>query len=290
MAEPGERPAHKYSPEYQKMLDAVPAYMEKHDIPEARYRYWEKETKKLLEQVGSRFRYFETGNSDLVDLGDELVLNDQATGYNIILNSEDMNITSPRMMIFYSCHISRSWHFGLLLAAMEKDKDIQLDTNEQVGLGIRGTRVEYGNWELVSEDEFPIEVSSKTALNKKMDVLETVETVLTIRPKDLSQSLLVASFLATKTRKEKGLEFIPGSWEINDIRATKALAPLLENENFSERFSLIVSNLYHHENGSMLLALREKTKFEEKDIDWKSRDTIQNAELVEVISTDRVEP
>ena len=134
MSEQNEQPKPHYSPEYQKMLDAVPDYMKRHEIPEDRFLFWEGEAKRVLDENGGGFEFFETGNDQLIKIGNKLMLKRMASGYNILLSEGDMDIASTLPLIFYNCHMGRTWHFGLLLAEMEKE---YLITSDGVDFGVQ---------------------------------------------------------------------------------------------------------------------------------------------------------
>jgi len=277
-----------YSPQYQEMLDKVPIYLREHNIPKEQFEYWESEAKKIFNKYGRKFYYFSKGNDTLVDEGNTLMLDEKASGYNLLLDIGDLEINSSKKLLFYSCHASRSWHFGLLLAEMEHDELIK---QEQIKFGIRGTRVLYSGWEIVPEDEFWADISSDKTKNPTTNVLDTVETVLTFEFDEDNQAALIGDFLVRKTRKAVGLNYIPGSWEVNDIRGTNALANLLEIESFARRYETIVCNvLRKNDSKSILLTLRQETKFSQEDANWDSPNSLQNKELVEVLAIGNIKP
>lgn len=273
MSEQSEQPKPKYSPEYQEMLDAVPGYMKRHEIPQDRFLFWVDEAKRVLNENGSSFEFYENGNEELIKTGDGLMLKRMANGYNILLGDRDMDIASTLPLVFYNCHIGRTWHLGLLLAEMEKE---QLITPKRVGFGKKATKVNYGGWKVVSEDEFPDVITDGKS---QKSVLKTVETVLTFRPKGDAEIIAIVGFLLEKTVDRGDNDCIPGSWEIQDLRGTIALKRFLDRAPFLGNFGLAVSNVFKT-NKTSLIVLREEKRLE----DMKSWHTVLNIELIKFLS------
>ncbi len=273
MPEHNEQPNSKYSPEYQAMLDAIPGYLKKHEIPEKRFQFWEGEAKKRLNICGNKFEFFTPGDGTLIETGNTLLMRKKSTGYNVLLNDDDMDIGSSEPLLFYNCHIGRVWHFGLLLAEMENKK---LIVPKQVKMGQKATKVLYDGvaWIPVPEDEF---VDVLDNLDK---VVKTVETVVTFSPENDSHAIRIAEFLVDKTDANRA-GHIPGSWYVQDIRGTLALETLLEFPEFSSKFGLVTSNIVH-QNSASIIALRAESSINDKD--WDSFKTIQDVELIRYLT------
>lgn len=278
MPEQSEQQKLKYSPEYQSMLDDVPKYLKKHEISEEIFLYWEGEAKKRLDRLGNKFEFFEQGNDALVKIGDSLLMDRKSTGYNLLNDDVDMELCSDKPLLFYNCHIGRTWHFGLLLAKMEKDGLIS--RKRGVRFGNKATKVLYDprTWDVMPEDEF----IDDFGIAEK--VVKTVETIITFTPDnshDGTNVADIAEFLLDNTDANRLDHRIPGSWYVQDIRGTMALEPLLKLPAFSNKFGVVMANVLH-QGKSSIIALRSKSKLDPKE--WSGFETIVDLELIKYLT------
>lgn len=267
MSEHDKQPKQPLSEEYKRMKEDVPRYMKDHGIPPARFNYWQAEIDNILRVTGNRFEAFENDNDDLLKIGDELLRNRLATGYNLLPDGEDMKIGSDEPLIFYNCHLGRTWHFGLLIAEME-DKGL-IDATS-IALGKKATKVLFSGWPIVPEDEIEDGLLSSNADK----VLKTVEMVLTIKPRAKTRRILEYLSTYAKADDMNPLRCIPGSWYVPDIRGTLALNSILKSEKIGG-FDLVTSNIFHGISGASLVTLRKLSALTNEALK-----TPQNADLV----------
>lgn len=203
---------------------------------------------------GREFTHFVSGLEELVALGDTVLRNRLGTGYNVLLEEADMSLASTDGLIFYSNYIGRPRHFGLLLSEMEQQNII---TPDRVRFGVRASRVLYGGWDIDPEDEVlsTIEREDEQGVVSEHSVSQTVETVVTFSPRDVAGAVRIATALRVRaTSQEPGS--VAGSWEVPDIRATAALAPILTPLQFVE----VTANIFSR-GRAQLVVLRQTTLF-----------------------------
>lgn len=247
-------------------------------------QFYEQRAKELFEKHGKSFDKFVEGQKDLVSRGDSLLRTIEGSAYNILLSQQDMNLTSGRDLIFYNNYIRRTWHFGLLLAAMEQEKVI---TPDQVRFGVKASKTRFDEkkgWKPDPDDEEVVDMQfidkNGDAFNDKVD--KSVEIVITFSPADDVSALKIARFLLKRTdaRIEGAIE---GSWDIPDIRATTSLKDVLMEQKIG--FAEAQANIVDKDRAQLVL-LREKTKFSEEfpGTGWTSVETEMNEELAEYLT------
>lgn len=272
--EPAERTVNQLKPE--TML-----YASEHGLDVDRVLFWKDMAEERRKKYSRDFVEFTRGHEDIVSVGNGILLDYQGTGLNILLEPSDMDITKDEPLIFYNNYIGRTEHFGLVLAEMEKEGII---TKDQVSFGNKCSTVLYTLWDIDPDDEIIRQIKHPT---KNVDRMadQTVETVVTFRPTNDDNATRILSFLRRKTVATNP-NAVPGSWEIQDIRATKALASILLNPELGGGFKLVKTNMLSRE-GAQLLVMRQKTEFADKP-GWALTPTIQNSTLVEYLVNDQV--
>jgi len=158
-------------------------------------------------------------------MGDYLLSHTQATGYNIILSSEDMP-----------------------LAILIK-------------FGKKASKVRYGGWPLAAADEKVDRVRTVTQeiaidnQGQEMQVSKTVELVVIISPSDNNNALRIVEFLQKRTSAIES-DAIAGSWDVPDVRATAALSAALKQAGFK-----VVEANFLELRGSQLVVAKQQTVF-----------------------------
>ncbi len=256
------------------------------EFPSDRVAFYEGKAREILNAHSREFHEFIKGHEDLEAEGDKIICLGEGTGYNIILTDQDMPLTSSRDLIFYNNCIGRPHHFGMLLASMEARGII---TPDIVRFGKKATKVLFdGSWTLNPNDEFEETISyvENGGVVHDRTVNRTVETVAIFSPKNKTQAVKVADYLLERADASKG-GAVDGSWEVPDIRATVSLRSALIMPELD--FVSVISNIFE-KNGSSLIILRQKKKFEQKveanekqNPKWRSRETTQNRKLAEYL-------
>lgn len=240
-----------------------------HDLPTNRVEYYQHQVEQLLAQYGREFRMLAQGYEQLVGVGDAILAARQGTGYNLVRSDDQFPVDSDERLIFYSNYIGRPRHFGVLLATMERDGIIQ---PEQIGFGVKASKVLYGGWELdpAAERLSTIERAGEPGPGAADQVSQSVETVVQVRPRTAAQAIQIArSLVRLATQARAGA--IAGSWEVPDIRATAPLRAALSRVRFSE----VVANLYRQEQ-AMLVVARQRTRLQAP---WQPVAIAMNPEL-----------
>ena len=220
----------------------------------------------LLKQHGKDFERFTEGLEDLTEEGDNLLLSERATGYNILLSKEDMDLASGESLIFYSNHIGKPEHFSELIAEMV---DGGIVAEDQVRLGVRASKTVYsGMWKIDPEHEKLDWVKGKDITGKiqKKRVSKVVETVAIFATESEHQAKLIVE----KIYKKVGLIY-------PDIRATISLKEALSEQKFEE----VIANILVH-NTAQMIALH---RFVSLSRPYTPEPILANQELVTFIAT-----
>lgn len=244
-------------------------------ISPERVQYYQNQAERLLNRHGRDFKEFTKGNEQLVGIGDELIRIYETTGYNILPNRSVMPLSSKKPLIFYSNYTGRTRHFGLLLAEMERNG---LITSEQVSLGVKASKVLYGDWEIDEVNEQFVNTQRQdTQGNISYDkVVQTVDTAVIFSPQDGTNALDIARFLR---RRASALNkwAIEGSFEIPDVIATRALKSVLSDADFEE----VVANILTLDR-SQLVVGRRSTEFTRP---WRTTAVEMSEELASYLAS-----
>ena len=244
------------------------------EFPPDRVKFYEAGAQKILDAHSRESHEFIRGHEELGREGDKLICLSEGTGYNIILSEDDMPLTSKRDLIFYSNYIGRPHHFGLLLANMEARGVV---TPDMVRFSKKASKVLYGGWDLDPNDEFKEVVSIDDNNGQSKEVERTVETVVIFSPKTKTQAAKIADYLLEHADLNKE-NYIEGSWEVPDIRATIGLAKTLIRRGLDD-FRVVVANV-HEVKGAKLVVLRQKSRFDKSTSkEWTSPNLTQNEKL-----------
>ncbi len=95
-------------------------YLQEHNLDLDRVLYWKTKATERLQPNFRTFKEFTSKHEDLVNEGNDILLDKKATGFNILPNQTDMDIAKDEPLIFYNNYIRRTEHFALLLAEMEQ--------------------------------------------------------------------------------------------------------------------------------------------------------------------------
>lgn len=234
---------------------------------------YKEQAETLLKQYGKDFDRFTENLEDLIEEGDNLLLNEEVTGYNILLSREDMDLASEGSLIFYSNYIGKPEHFAELIAEMIHEGEGIVDET-QIRLGKKASKTEFtGKWKIDPEHEKLdwVEGKDETGKIQKKRVSKTVETVVIFAPKDDGQANLIADKLDEKV-----------GWAYPDIRATISLRDALSKQNFQE----VVANIRGLDK-AQLIALHEYQKF---DRPYDPESIMANPDLVTFIATSKPPP
>jgi hypothetical protein len=247
-------------------------------FPEQSY---ESQAQALFTQYGRDVAQFSRGYKRLVQEGEKRLRHCQATGYNILLNRQDLDIISPRDLIFYSEAIYHPQHFGVLLTTMEQEGLIK---PYQIRFGVRSSTVLISGvlnsgvliteWKTDADKRFIIRKCRKCLMSytSKDLVPDFLETVITFSPDNRNQARQIADFLDRKTQR-RTTNAIIDSPAIPDIRATPSLQSVLPRD----RFALVRANIFS-QGESQLIILRQRERLDGQS--WENAKIVINRDLV----------
>src|SRR3989344_2083695 len=218
----------------------------------------------LFEQYGNNFDQFTEGLGVLTEEGDSLLLQGKATGYNILLSKEDMDLASGESLIFYSNYIGKPGHFGELIAELV-DGDIIAE--RKIRLGKRASKTIYsGKWKVDPEHEKLgwVEGKDQTGKIRKKRESKTVETVVIFSTESDHQAKQIVEKI-----------YIKVEWTYPDIRATISLRNALSEQKFEE----VIANILV-QDAAQMIALDISESFRKPYIPEPS---LANRELVTFI-------
>jgi hypothetical protein len=251
---------------------------------------YENKTQALLMKHTREVARFTKGYEQLVEEGKRYLRSCQATGYNILHNAQDMDITSPRDLIFYSEAIYNPQHFGALLTTMEQEGLIQ---PHQVGFGVRSSTVIASVADISSttgpkpgwQTDADQSIIDRECPGGKKDVarkLDFVETVVTFSPDTKDQGRKIAKFLDQRTRRKKrgAIKYSP---EHPDIRATRSLQYVL----LQDRFALVRANIFSL-GEAQLIVLRQRSCL--GDQSWKNEQIVIDRNMTTYLARFDVAP
>lgn len=276
-------------------------YAKRMGLDPKKVSFWEREARDVLDTYGDNFDKFVEGHKDMVERGEEIIEEVEATGFNInyILDEDDFPFESDKLLIFYSNTIDLPEHFGLLLAEMKElpQEERPLISRKQVSFSKKANEFILGDWSDINIPEDTYILTREDG--KRVEIARTIETVLifsiTDNEKADENALKIITFLRDKAKKEKGEECIPGSFEDPDIRISQGFLgrPLTKQVTESGAFIDIVSNVLPMDDGK-LIVLRKSTRFEEDKEkwpgNWRSLDTPVNEELAKYVKRFGVGP
>lgn len=227
--------------------------------------YYKSISKDALSKYPQTFKEF-VKNSEAIKVGDNLLVNGAATGYNFASES-DFPITSDKPIIIYNNYIQRYDHFGELLNAMDSQRLID---NKNFRFGAKATKV-VGNW----GDEEPVIYETKIK-RRKREVSESVEGCLILYPRSLDEALSMAGFLNRNAVKQDNITYVKGSWEIPDIRSTGYLEEVLK----IAKYKVVYANYLSFGDGKLITLKRDQDILKEG---WENIKILINRSLYKFI-------
>lgn len=224
------------------------------ELPPSRVAFYERQATHLLYTSGREFSRYASGLGELVRIGDAQIKAFQATGYNLLQRTQEMDLASRKPLLFYSNYVGRPHHFGLVLAEMERD---QIITPDRVQFGVIASKVLLGEWDPDLDDE---QVTTLPRVDQEGEIHEqrvsqSVNIIVTFAPRDDRQALEIARFLILRA-SSTGPDAIDGSWETPDMRATAVLKRVLGRAGFRE----VIANIIRSGEARLIVA-RQKTRF-----------------------------
>ncbi|MEK7470795.1 MAG: hypothetical protein AAB622_02260 [Patescibacteria group bacterium] len=227
--------------------------------------FYENQAKECFSKHSGVFTEF-VSEPDAVVEGDYLISSGLARGYNFA-KKEDFPLKSKDPVIIYNNYIQRTSHFGEVLAAMDREGLIY---NDNYHFGVKASKV-LGSW----DDEEP-KITKITKFGKEVDVSESVEGCLILKPSNVDEALNMIKFLETRTRKADDITFIKGSWTIPDIRSSKSLEEALAIVGYKAVYANTLNI-----NGSDLITLKRSDKIIKEG--WENQRILVNSSLYDFV-------
>lgn len=233
--------------------------------------FYQDRAKSLLKQNGIIFDEFLEKHSNLLGLarnGDNLISSKETTGYNLLSSSDNMDILSNKKLLFLNIYSHDPAGVGVLVANLHQDHMI---TKDQVSLGIKASKVIYGNWTTSPNESIErLFTNSQEGLHNPI-VSKTTEIVVTLS--------VVGSYHANQILNSI---YNYSEWDIPDSRATISLVGGLSKRKFTS----VQANILNDDKGQLII-LRKSTKFSGK---WNSDQVLVNTDLAKYLVKYGVRP
>lgn len=228
---------------------------------------WQQQLERIVDEFGSDFSRFTATCSDQVKLGDKLISDFFATGYNIIPFRNHVPIVdfnTQGFSLFYNSEIDAVDENVSILHEMERFLSYH---NIIINLGAKASKVLYDNWPVEDERSLGtvVRINPQGGISS-CSVQSSIEMVITFdfdNTKDKEGcALTTINYLGAKSK-----------WQVPDIRASMAFKDILSGRGFHK-----VNVSCHNSDRTQLLTLRKTSRVDGYSGVWEySHLMVENA-------------